>query len=157
MPLVIENGTGVAGADSFVTVEECEAFAAAYFGANLAGSPQNKEAALRRAFVFMSGLRWRAGLWPLFGGDIPDGIKNGQHVFARAEFQAPLILSPQVNLSQQKVLTQVGSLQWTPKSGGDTVESARPVVTMAFDFIRPWLEFDPSRDGSIGYTGIMTV
>lgn len=157
MALILENGSGVDGADSFVTVAECEAFALAYFSASLDGSPQIKDAALRRAFVFMSGLRWKAGSWPLFGGVIPVGIKNGQHVFARAEFQSPLVLSPQVDLSQAQTLTAVGSLQWTPKSGGDTVEGARPVVTMAFDFIRPWLDFDPSRDGSIGYTGIMTV
>jgi hypothetical protein len=44
MALIIENGTGVAGADSFVTVAECEAFALAYFGASLAGSPQTRKA-----------------------------------------------------------------------------------------------------------------
>ena len=157
MPLIIENGTGVTGADSFVTVAECEAFALAYFGASLAGSPTAKEGALRRAFVFMSGLRWRADLWPTFGGTIPQGIKNGQHVFARAEFQSVGVLSPSVTLAGAKVLTKVGSLEWTPKDGDNTVEAARPVVTMGFDFIRPWLEFDPSRDASIGYTGIMTV
>lgn len=157
MALIIEDGTGVSGADTFVTVAECSAFATAYFGASLNGNNTDKEAALRRAFVFMSGLRWKTGLWPTFGGSIPQGIKNGQHVFARVEFQSPLVLSPQVNLSQGKVLTQVGSLQWTPKSGGDTVEEARPVVTMAFDFIRPWLEYDPSRDKSVGFVGIFAV
>ena len=153
MPLIIENGTGVDGADSFVTVEEYQDFLMAYFGGAAIGDAPD----LRRAFVFMSGLRWKADTWPLFGGEIPQAVKNGQSVFARAEAESAGVLSPQVDLSQQKVLTQVGSLQWTPKSGGDTVESARPVVTMGFDFIRPWLEFDPSRDGSIGFTGIMVV
>ena len=145
MPLIIENGTGVTGADSFVTVAECEAFALAYFGASLAGSPTAKEGALRRAFVFMSGLRWRADLWPTFGGTIPQGIKNGQHVFARAEFQSVGVLSPSVTLAGAKVLTKVGSLEWTPKDGDNTVEAARPVVTMGFDFIRPWLEYQPGK------------
>jgi hypothetical protein len=157
MPLIIEDGTGVAGADSFETVAECEAFALAYFGASLTGSPASKEAALRRAFVFMSGLRWKADLWPTFEGSIPQAIKNGQSVFARVEFQTSGFLSPNVNLSQAKVLTKVGSLGWTAKDGDNTVEAARPVVTMGLDFIRPWLEYDPSRDGSIGFTGIMAV
>lgn len=157
MALIIEDGTGVTGADSFVTVAECEAFATAYYGNSLTGSPTDKEAALRRAFVFMSGLRWLPDTWVTFGGTIPQAIKNGQHVFARAEFQSSGVLSPTVTLSGAKVLTKVGSLAWTPKDGDNTVEAARPVVTMGFDFIRPWLEFDPSRDGSIGYTGIMAV
>ena len=136
MPLLIEDGTGVAGADSFVTVAECEAFAAAYFGASLAGSAQNKEAALRRAFVVMSGLNWKPDLWPTFEGAIPAAVKNAQHVIARVEFQNPGALSPVFDRSQAKVLTAVGSLQWTAKATPATVEAARPVVTMALDFLK---------------------
>jgi hypothetical protein len=136
MPLLIEDGTGVAGADSFVTVAECEAFALAYFGASLAGSPQNKEAALRRAFVVMSGLNWKPDLWPTFEGTIPAAVKNAQHVIARVEFQNPGALSPVFDRSQAKVLTAVGSLQWTAKATPATVEAARPVVTMALDFLK---------------------
>jgi len=151
--MIIENGTGVTGADSFITSAEYVAFVAAYFGDTVA----TDDPAIRRAFVFMSGLRWQADLWPTFGGTIPQGIKNGQAVFSRAEAQSAGVLSPSVTLSGAKVLTKVGSLEWTPKEGDNSVEAARPVVTMGFDFIRPWLEFDPSRDASIGYTGIMTV
>jgi hypothetical protein len=136
MPLTIENGTGVSGADSFVTVAECEAFAVAYFGASLAGSAQNKEAALRRAFVLMSALPWKPELWLTFGGTIPQAVKNAQHVFARVEFQSPGALSPVYDKSQAKTLTAVGSLQWTPKAGPNTVDAARPVVTMAMDFLK---------------------
>ena len=153
MPLTIENGSGVDGADSFVTVAEYEAFALAYFGETVTG----QEADLRRAFVFMSGLRWKRNTWPMFGGEIPQGIKSGQNVFARAEAASAGVLSPSVNLAQSKVLTQVGSIQWAAKEGNNTVEAARPVVTMGFDFIRPWLEYDPSRDGSVGFTGIMAL
>jgi hypothetical protein len=133
--LVIENGTGVPGADSFVTVAECEAFAAAYFGQSLAGSPANKEAALRRAFVVMSGLPWKPGVWPTFCGTIPAAVKNAQHVIARVEFQSPGSLSPVYDKSAAKVLTAAGPIQWTAKASPNTMEAARPVVTMAYDFL----------------------
>ena len=135
MALLLEDGTGVPGADSFVTVAECEAFAEAYFGASLTGSPQAKESALRRAFVVMSGLPWKPGVWPTFCGTIPDAVKNAQHVIARVEFQSPGSLSPVFDKSKAKTLTAVGSIQWTPKASPNTIEAARPAVTMALDFL----------------------
>jgi len=155
--LTIENGSGVSSADSFNSVAEFDAFALDYFGEDLAGTDAAKEAALRRAFVFMSGLIWRRGFWPTFGAPTPVAVKNGQMVFARAELSAPGGMSPTIDLSQSKVLTKVGSLGWTPIGGDVTVEGSRPVVTMGYDFLRPWLDYDPSRDGSVGYTGIMVV
>lgn len=136
MSLTIEDGTGVFGADSFVTAAECQAFAVAYFGAHLAGSPADKEAALRRAFVLMSVLPWKPDLWPTFGGEIPQAVKNAQHAIARVELQNPGSLSPVYDKSQAKILTAVGSLKWAAKAGPNTVEAARPVVTMAMDFLK---------------------
>jgi hypothetical protein len=135
MSLIIEDGTGVAGADSFVTVAEGEAFEVAYFGQSLAGSPQAKEAAWRRAFVVMSGLPWKNGLFPTFCGTIPDAVKNAQHVIARVEFQSPGSLSPVFDKSKAKTLIKVGEIAWQAKAGPNTVEAARPLVTMAQDFL----------------------
>jgi len=104
MPLTIENGTGVTGADSYVTVAECEAYAIAYYGASLAGIPQSKEAALRRAYAYMMGLPWKQSAgYPLFGGAIPQAVKNAQHEFARAEFQSVGVLSPQSSIRDSVV------------------------------------------------------
>ena len=150
MALVIENGTGVSGADSFTTVDECSAHAVAYSGASLTGSPADKEAALRRAFIAMSGLYWSDGLWPTFGGTIPAPVKLAQSVMARAEFQKPGALSPQVTLAGQKVLTGLKGITWQVIGDKAGVEDARPVLTMAMDLLRPYLKFDPSRDRSIG-------
>lgn len=132
MTLTIEDGTGVAGADSFVTAAEYEAFATAYFGEAATAD----EAALRRAFVVMSGLPWKTGVWPTFCGSIPANVKNAQHVIARVEFQSPGSLSPVFDKSKAKTLTAVGPIQWTPKAGPNTVEAARPAVTMALDFLK---------------------
>lgn len=136
MALIIEDGTGVPSADSFETVADCSAFAVAYWGQSLNGSPADKEAALRRAFVLMSVLPWKPDLWPTFGGTIPQAVKNAQSAIARVEFQSPGSLSPVFDKSQAKTLTGVGSLQWTAKAGPNTVEAARPVVTMAMDFLK---------------------
>ena len=136
MALTIEDGTGVAGADSFVTVAECEAFALAYFGASLAGSPQSKEAAVRRAFGYMRSLQWcDAASWPTFGGAIPDAVKEAQHIFARAEFQSMNALQPTVTRGQQKVLNRVGSIGWQV-TGSAGVDAQRQTVTMAMDRLK---------------------
>jgi hypothetical protein len=133
MALIIEDGTGVAGADSFVTVAECEAFAVAYFGASLSGSPTAKEAALRRAFGYMRSLKWRdSDAFPTFGGNIPQAVKDAQHIFARAEFQKVNALQPSVTQGQGKILTRVGQIGWQA-TGGSGVDAQRQTVTMAMD------------------------
>ena len=157
MALTLEDGSGVSGADSFATVAEFDAFAMDYFGEALTDTDAAKEAALRRAFVFMSGLRWRADTWATFGGTIPAAVKNGQMVFARVELTTAGALSPTIDLSQSKALTKVGSLGWTPTGGDVTVEGSRPVVTMGYDFLRPWLALDPARDGNNDAAWIMTI
>jgi hypothetical protein len=160
MALIIEDGTGVPNADSYVTVAECEAFAIAYYGASLAGSPQKKEAALRTAALFMNSLPWQGhrtfgrnqGLaWPRTGvvdgegqeiseTEIPEEIKNAQHIFARAEFISPGFLSPNVTLTQTKTLIEVKGIKWQPRSAPNTVEAARPVVTQAIDIVEQFFK-----------------
>jgi hypothetical protein len=155
--LIIEDGTGVPNADSYETVAECEAFSLAYFGQNLTGNMASKEASLRRAFYYMQGLRWKPGVYPLFGGTIPAAVKHAQTLFARAEHKNAGALSPDVTLGGQKVLNKVDVLGWEVTGPEATVENSRPIVTAAFDFLRPYLDFDPARDSSIGVTGALVV
>lgn len=136
MTLNIEDGTGIPGADSFATLADYEDFLVAYFGAGMTGTALMQDAALRRAFAFMANLNWKPELWPTFGGEIPDAVKRAQSALARFEQATPGGLTPEVNRSQGKVLTQVGSIAWTPKDAPNTVEAARPVVTMALDFLK---------------------
>lgn len=132
MALTIEDGSGVSGADSFATVAEYEAFVLDYFGETVTGD----EAALRRAFVVMSGLPWKSGVWPTFCETIPAAVKNAQAAIARVEAASPGTLSPVFDKSKAKTLTAVGPIQWTPKAGPNTVEAARPAVTMALDLLK---------------------
>jgi len=151
MTLTVEDGTGVTGADSFNTVDQCSAHAVAYFGQSLNGNTADKEAALRRAWVYMAALQWQADLWPTFGGTIPEAVKIAQSVLARAEFKAVGALSPQVTVSGKKVLNKVGSIGWDVQSGPNTVEAARPVVTMATDLLGPYLAVNPAQSGARTY------
>lgn len=151
MTLVIEDGTGVTGADSFNTVAECSAHAVAYFGASLNGSDGEKEAALRRAWVVMSALTWRDGLWPTFGGTIPEPVKIAQSVFARAEFKNVNALSPTITVAGGKTLTKVDGIQWAPHAMGldpdKVAQYSRPIVSMAFDMLKPYLAYNPAVGG----------
>jgi len=153
MALIIENGTGVDGADSYATIAEYIAFVQDYFGTTVAAD----DPAIRRGFYYMQGLIWKSGTYPLFGGVIPVAVKRAQILFARAEQQSAGVLSPQVTSGSQKVLTGVDSLKWQIIGDDPSVEAARPIVTSAFDFLRPYLDYDPARDRSIGFTGATIV
>lgn len=153
MALIIEDGTGVDGADSYVTSAEYIAFVQDYFGTTVVSD----DPAIRRGFYYMQSLIWKSGLYPLFDGAIPIAVKRAQILFARAEHQSAGVLSPQVATGGQKVLTGVDSLKWTVIGDDPSVEAARPIVTSAFDFLRPYLDYDPARDKSIGFTGAMIV
>lgn len=112
MALVIEDGTGVAGADSFATAAELAARAIAY-GWALPPDVDAQEVLLRRAAVQMSALGWKgrkvsmtqALAWPRTGvtldGEtlpdtlIPGPIQYGQMALA-AEIHADDIDPPEL-------------------------------------------------------------
>ncbi|HEX73329.1 MAG TPA: hypothetical protein ENN65_08455 [Candidatus Hydrogenedentes bacterium] len=145
--LTIEDGTGVPGADTFIDLAECADLEVRYFGQALDRSEAEKEAALRRAFLYLGALEWRADAFPLFSGDIPDAVKAAQMALARAEAQSVGFLTPDVTLSGKKVLTGGKGITWTVQAAPNTVEAARPVVTFAMDLLRPYLVRDPAQSG----------
>jgi hypothetical protein len=135
MPLTIEDGTGVAGADSFSTAAEYEATLLDLFGETVTAS----EPALRRAFLHMKSLDWKADCpFPTLGGAIPDEVKQAQAIFARYEVATPSGLAPTVVAGQQKILTRVGEISWTP-TGQTGVDAQRGTVTMAMDLLKAYL------------------
>ena len=142
MSLTIETGAGVSGADSYVTVAECEAYAVAYYGHSLSGSPANKEAALRRAYAYMMGLPWKSDTYPLFGGTIPQAVKNAQHEFASAEFITVGVLSPSGSLRDAVVSAEkVGdiSVQYDTSRLTASVDAAAPYVSAGMRWIATYL------------------
>ena len=141
MALTIEDGTGVTGADSFATQAEYEASQTNLFADVLTGEDAEKEAALRRAYIYMKSLYWVTEgdeVYPTFGGTIPADIKTAQAILARVEQATPNALQPNVVPGQQKILTKVGDIGWTP-TGQTGVDAQRSVVTMALDLLKDYL------------------
>jgi hypothetical protein len=139
MALTIENGTGIAGADSFVTLVEYADTQTDLFGAALDGTDVLKEAALRRAFLYLKSLTWKADYpFPTLGGTIPADVKSAQAILARYEEATPGGLQPTVVPGQQKVLTRVGELSWTVM-GQTGADAQRAVVMMAADLLKPFV------------------
>lgn len=139
MALVIENGTGVSGADSFITVAQLDAYALAYFGHAAHDGNTTKEPALRRTFVYLKSLTWKSDYpFPTLGGTIPEDVKLAQAVLAYWEALTPNILQPNVTPGQQKVLNRVGEIGWQV-TGQSGVDAQRAVVTMAADLLKPYI------------------
>jgi hypothetical protein len=135
--LIIEDGSGVAGADSFITAAEMDALAQQLFALPDGASLAVKEAALRRAFLYMKSLSWRDE-FPTFDGTIPDDVKKAQGILGHYEKDNPNGLSPNVVPGQQKVLNRVGDIGWQV-TGQSGVNAQRAVVTMAQDLLKPYL------------------
>lgn len=141
MALAIETGAG--DGDSFITLAEYEAFQTDYFGAVIEGTVGEQEAALRRAFLYLTTLRWSVD-FPTFGGDVPRNVKLAQAILARVEQSEPESLQPSVTPGQQKVLTGVGDISWT-YTGAKGADAQRRVVTMAADLLKPYLDGGQTR------------
>lgn len=151
MALVIEYGTEVSGADSFATVAEFTAWAFGLMGETLPGTDAAKESALRRAFVYMGGLDWLPDTYLTFGGSIPVAVKAAQSAFARGELTTPGYLSPTVTLSGKKILTEVKGIRWEVQKGPNTVDAARPVISMGLDYLKPYLRKLPGASGGTSF------
>lgn len=139
MALTVETGSGVEGADSFITLVEYAAEQVALFGAALDGTDLLKEAAVRRAWYYLKSLTWKAEYpFPELGGTIPAEIKTAQAILARYEQATPNGLQPTVTPGQMKVLNKVGEIGWAVTSQGGT-NSQRAVVLMAADLLKPFI------------------
>lgn len=145
MALTIEDGTSVSGADSFITAAEMDAYELDYFGATGTETTAFKEAALRRAWVYLKSLNWLSDApFPVFttddppAGTIPDDVKLAQALLGIYETDNPNALQPSLIPSQQKVLNKVGEIGWEV-TGASGVNSQRAAVTMVDDLLKPYL------------------
>lgn len=113
MALVIEDGTGVAGADSYVARAEYIAFVLAYYGGVVADEDAS-DGPMRMAYAWMNGQSWKGtktngrdqtGAWPrtsvtdcediaIAVDAIPSEVKQAQMELAWAEQKSPGTLSP---------------------------------------------------------------
>lgn len=139
MAIIVENGTGVSGAESFITVAEYDTLHSNIFAHAEHGSTAQKEAALRRSWYYMKSLPWKTDYpFPTLGGTIPADVKLAQALLAHYELDNINGLAPSVIPGQQKVLNRVGEIGWTV-TGSSGVDAQRANVLMADDLLKPYL------------------
>lgn len=131
MALVIEDGTGVVGADSYGTRAGLITHVANYYG-GIVPDTDASDVPMRAAFAYMNGLKWkgsrtygrsqsgalpRTDLVDCDGNDIavdeiPDEATLAQYDLAWAEMSAPGVLSPSYRLTDAAVtMEKVGEIQ----------------------------------------------
>lgn len=140
MAIIVENGTGVAGAESFITVAQYDTYHENIFAHSEHGSTAQKEAALRRSWYYLKSLTWKSDYpFPTLGGTIPEDVKLAQALLAHYELDNINGLAPTITLGQQKILTRVGEIGWTAM-GQTGAEAQRATVMMAADLLKPYLQ-----------------
>lgn len=131
MALVIEDGTGVSGADSYGTRAGFILHVANYYAGTVPDTDAS-DVPMRAAFAYLNGLKWRGsktlgrsqvGAWPrsdvvdcdgnaIADDEIPDEVITAQYDLAWAELSAPGVLSPSYRLADAAVtMEKVGEIQ----------------------------------------------
>lgn len=164
MPLIVEDGSCVAGADSFVSLAGADSHFANY-GGFWAGDDPDKESALRRAALWLSTyivwdgskacggnmLAWpRAGVTDCDGNAVADNVVPQQVIFAQlaaasVELQSPGAMTPSVTTGKQTKRVKVDVIEeeyMTPQDMGvpsgtyDPIAASRQVLTQVNDLIK---------------------
>lgn len=154
MSLVIENGSIVAGADSFATAAELVTYAA-NFGRTIPADTAAQESLLRRAALQMSAMNWKGGLvselqtlswprvdvyrenWLVPSNAIPAQIKAGQMALA-TEVYADDLAPPELKTGAV-IREKVGPID--TEYAAATSYTARPAATrQSYAQFGPFLE-----------------
>lgn len=166
MPLVVEDGTCVAGANAFVSRAEFIAFAALYYPATTVPDSAATDGAIVRASLWLSSFPTWEGVktcdcttvlaWPRSGVSdcddclidddvIPEVIKQATYIAAMAELASPGSLTPTITPGRQTKREKVDVIEveyMTPaeqnlyKGRTDPVNALRPVLTQVQDLLK---------------------
>ncbi len=166
MALTVENGTGLPGADAFISVEYFEAYCAAR-GHSLSTSTDTlKEQAIVRASAFLSdsyswagwivsgrgsnggkqGLAWpRSGVvddegYAIPSDEVPDEVQRATAEITRRELVTPGAMTPDYTPSTRVKSEKVGALAVEYDLSRVDAESVRPVLLVVRDLIGPLLD-----------------
>lgn len=155
--LIVEDGTGVTGADAYISLIDADALHLSRNGAAWSGTDQEKEAAIRRATAFVDTLRFfgkpvggrsQSLAWPreeAFDADgfaidkaeLPEEVKTATGILAFAELATPGLLSPEVSRSGLFKRQKVGQIEVEFAGNPATIDFQRTVVTAAMDLLTP--------------------
>ena len=156
MALTVEDGTGLADADAYISLADAEAYYLDFNGTAWTGDDADKEAAIRRGARYLDGLRWKgvrtqkraqALAWPRYGatdcdgtlipsGEVPIEVEQANALLAFYELANPGSLDPTVTIATLAKREKVDVIEVEYRGSAPTVQNSRPVVTAAMDLIR---------------------
>lgn len=133
MTITIDDGTFLVG-NSFVTIEEADAYHTDRLNSDwVAAEESTKEAALIRAFDYLSVKNW---LSTAFSDGIPIRVENAQCVAALKELQATGALQPDITPGlKKKEIDGVISTEYFESS----VAAGGTIYTAVENMIEPYL------------------
>jgi hypothetical protein len=158
MALVVEDGTGLATAESFGAVAGADAYHSDRGNTDWTGTDEVKEQALRRASTFLSeGFAWKS--WPVNGRDqglafpravftdnngytvsgLPKEIVLATYEIALRELVTPGAMTPDYTPSERLASASVGPISVSYDLSRTDAESARPVLLIVKGIIGPLL------------------
>lgn len=161
MALTVEDGTGLADADAFVSLTDCDAYHTARGNSAWTGTDADKESAIRRATAFMTyAFTWKgfplngrdqALAWPRSGvtdndgyyvavDEVPREVVDATCEAALRELESPGSLYPDVTLTDRVKSEQVGPLRVEYFANAMSAEASRLVVTIIRDLVRGLLK-----------------
>lgn len=154
MALIIEDGTGVTDAEAYADAAAYTTFSTDYYGAVLAGTDAEIEAAIRRTINFMNSLNWKGdptfgrsqelafpitGIDDITSSEIPREIIKAQHILTRAEHAVAGALAPSGKVADQRKKVKVDVIEVEYVDAGASIEAQRVTVTDAMDLLAPFL------------------
>ncbi|QKV17850.1 DnaT-like ssDNA-binding protein [Oricola thermophila] len=156
MALIVEDGSIVAGADCYADVAAFDAWDTDFYGTASTATTADKEAAIRRAVVYLDSLSWKGRrlegrsqprAWPREGvadgegniiptDEVPAEVIFAQHRLARAELTSPGALDAEFKASDAVKREKVGQIEVEYVRGASVADDARTIVAMAMDEIQ---------------------
>lgn len=160
MALTVEDGTGLAAADAFVSVADCTTYCTDHGLTDWTGAerspPEDDEAAIRRATAWLSNAftwkgyrlngRSQALAWPRTGVEDDEGedvasdevpVEIVQACCAAAAYERanPGGLNPAVTMTDRVRRERVGPLEVEYAASSMTADAARPILTQVMDMV----------------------
>jgi hypothetical protein len=157
MTLVVEDGTGVTGADAYISLADAEALYLDRFGSAWSGTDAEKEAAIRRATSYVDSLNFvgtpangrdQALAWPredatdrdgedIAKTELPREVERATGILAFAELTTPGILTPEIDRTAITKREKVGSIEVEYAGNPGTESWQRTTITAAMDILKP--------------------
>lgn len=160
MAITVEDGTGLAAADAFVSVAYADAYHSARGNSTWTGTDAVKEAAIVRATFYLSNsYRWQgykvnqraqALAWPRTGvmdadgysvpdDEVPDEIEQACAEIALRELVTPGTMTPDYTPSERVKSERFGAVAFEYDLSAKGADSARPILLVVRDLIGPLL------------------